>query len=786
MINNHKLNFFNKLAFLNDLASKGVSTLPNEISLFLMRELEIKSVVLLSELNENNFSVIGRTASAERVFDLGELFKIKNYSTISQEKKFNDTFVTNCEIDFTSLDNNLQAIAFGYKNNSTGIILLSHKILPVEEDQKKYFSIAEIISQLLTNWKNSGGIVKSSSNLQFTDLVFKSSKGFRKISANINGFISNLKKEKISDNALKYLDNINENNQFLFNSFGDMIDLTKFEQENFILNSSKSNIEKLINRVIDNYKKNDCTEINFNVDNQITKYIEIDENIFTSILQSLITTTCIVSENKQITISSKLSSSNKVYFSISTIAPQICLSNTQNLKEPFVLTDLLDKAFPQISGLSLTLVKKYIELINGSFKITTESQDIFKFLISFKTNSKPKDKVNIDSSTNLLAPKNKILIIESDQASSILLQKHLSKWNYKTEFVNSGTKALSLLNKEKYIAIILDIDHENENSLKLLQKIKNTNSTRNIPVIVFSIEPEKEQIFLMGSVDYMVKPINYNNLVEILTSYKLRRDSNVLCVDDDKPTLKLVEQAIKTAGFNVTAESQPELVIDIIENLDLDLAIIDLDMPKLNGVELIKQIKSIQKFAKLPIIIYTGKEDYEDDLANFEGMFDELLNKKSTSFNELEKVISEMITSYEETKTLNEKSIDTNSPNILMAEDYKHSQIIVTRLLKKNGFENITVVENGKEALDICEQEKIDIILMDMQMPVMNGFEATGKIRELDGYEDTPIIALTAFAMKGDREKCLEAGATDYIAKPIDSKEFIEKVKYYAQQKVES
>lgn len=207
-------------------------------------------------------------------------------------------------------------------------------------------------------------------------------------------------------------------------------------------------------------------------------------------------------------------------------------------------------------------------------------------------------------------------------------------------------------------------------------------------------------------------------------------------------------------------------------------------MPKLNGFELIRQIKAEQKFTNLPIIIYTGKEDYQEDLEKIDGLFVELLEKKSTSFNELEKAISEMINSYEKTNPVSEQTSESNSPKILMAEDYKHSQIIVTRLLKKNGFENITVVENGKEALDICKQEKVDIILMDMQMPVMNGFEATGHIRDIEGYEETPIIALTAFAMKGDREKCLEAGATDYIAKPIDSKEFIEKVKYYSQQKV--
>ena len=119
-----------------------------------------------------------------------------------------------------------------------------------------------------------------------------------------------------------------------------------------------------------------------------------------------------------------------------------------------------------------------------------------------------------------------------------------------------------------------------------------------------------------------------------------------------------------------------------------------------------------------------------------------------------------------------------------MVEDYKHSQIIVTRLLKKNNFESIVVVENGAEALDQVKKQKFNLILMDMQMPVMNGFEATEKIRQLKEYKDTPIIALTAFAMKGDREKCIDAGATDYIPKPIDSHEFIEKVKYYTDSKV--
>jgi CheY-like chemotaxis protein len=289
----------------------------------------------------------------------------------------------------------------------------------------------------------------------------------------------------------------------------------------------------------------------------------------------------------------------------------------------------------------------------------------------------------------------------------------------------------------------------------------------------------------MGAMEYFSKPINYNHLVEVLTSYKLRKNSTVLCVDDDIPTLNLVAQAISTAGFQPLAEHVSAKVMDLIKDKDIDLAIIDLDMPHPNGFELIKMIKSEDKFKNLPIIIYTGKEDFAQDLEQIDGLFDELLSKKSTNIENLADTIRSMINRYEEPKTIEEikEEEDDDTVKILFAEDYKHSQIIVTRLLKKNGFEDIVVVENGEEALKAAREEHFDIILMDMQMPIMNGFEAIEKIRQIPEYKDTPIISLTAFAMKGDREKCLDAGATDYIPKPIDSKEFIEKIKFYAQMK---
>jgi CheY-like chemotaxis protein len=186
------------------------------------------------------------------------------------------------------------------------------------------------------------------------------------------------------------------------------------------------------------------------------------------------------------------------------------------------------------------------------------------------------------------------------------------------------------------------------------------------------------------------------------------------------------------------------------------------------------------KFKNLPIIIFTGKDDYKEELKNVNGLFENLLEKKSTKIEQLVEHINTVINRLEKPPSVEEvTNKDDDVIKIMLAEDYKHSQIIVTRLLKKNNFENVVVVENGLEAFNLAKKEKFDVILMDMQMPIMNGFEATAKIRELPEYMETPIIALTAFAMKGDKEKCLNAGATDYIPKPIDSKEFIKKIKQY-------
>jgi len=453
-------------------------------------------------------------------------------------------------------------------------------------------------------------------------------------------------------------------------------------------------------------------------------------------------------------------------------------SKIKDFFSPSSIRELTNKKLSDITILTLALTKKYINLLGGEIEIISSLNKgtIISFYIKSDVVSSVEEKI---SSLPKIDGKNKVLVIEDDYATSKLLSNYLHKWGYEPYVVNTGNKALQILQREDFLSIITDTILPDISGLELLEKIRENKKTKNIPVIVCSVEADEQKAFLMGAVEYFQKPIRYKDLVEVLNSYKLRKNSNILCVDDDVPTLNLIKEAIQNSGYNAIAESVPTKVMGLIENIDLDLAIIDLEMPELNGYELIKLLKSNPRYTNLPVIIYTGKTNYEEELYKVEGLFTDLLNKKSSNIEDLAETINAMIYRYEEPTPSDVAAEQEEYPKILLVEDYKHSQIIVTRLLKKNNFNSVVVVENGAEALEEVKKQKYDLILMDMQMPVMNGFEATEKIRNLPEYKNTPIISLTAFAMKGDKEKCLAAGATDYIPKPIDSIEFIEKVKFY-------
>jgi CheY-like chemotaxis protein/signal transduction histidine kinase len=769
-----------KLNILFDLAKKGSDEFPDEVCNFLLSNLQIDTAVIFNVNTDNSISVLGKTINAKRNLVKGTSFTCDNCKLLTTNENDQAEVSPNCKVQISEFMLYESCSLLRVSPSIKFLVRIAKKNPFAKTDNDSFDSIVRLLNPYVILWiQNSGNntVITSSS---FTKIVSDTTTELRATANSLIGFINTLTEDgNIANN--EYAVASKRNTQSILLNLNDLTELIKVESKNLIKNSKNIVLSSLIEETVSLFKNNINNQrvvFSFAVDEALKKPINLDEQKLRYILINLLYVSSTLTEFGEISVKANVLSKNIIRIVIEDNGKGLETDVLNNFFEPFKVSKLDEFKNSSVTGLSLTLVKKFVNFLGGEISATSEIGKGNSFTFTFNGEVMS----SLESTLSQLpkpTSKNKVLVIEDDYATSKLLSNYLNKWGYDPTIVSTEQQAMALIEKESLLAVILDIELPNANGLELLKKIHDHPNTKNVPVIVCSIEPEQQKAFMMGAVEYFIKPINYNYLVEVLTSYKLRKDSNILCVDDDFPTLNLVKQAIESAGFNAIAENVSANVMENIRDKSIDLAIVDLDMPTPNGFELIKLIKSEKRFAHLPIIIYTGKENYKDDLYKIEGLFEELLDKRATNMEDLADTISAMINRYDVPPPQEEVISKKGGIKILLAEDYKHSQIIVTRLLKKNSFEEIVVVENGEEAYKFAQKEKFDLILMDMQMPIMNGFEATEKIRQMPDYKNTPIIALTAFAMKGDREKCLEAGATDYIPKPIDSKEFIDKVKYY-------
>lgn len=777
-----KINFISNYNDLVQYALSAAKEFPDSLCEYLVNEFEFEAAVLV-KIRDNRFEYLGKSTASKKSLNYKSDL-VCNFCSALNNPPTETKFETNpaCEFSASDVVLNEGCLHLSITDDEKVLIKIAKKSEFTHIEKDNLVVIGNTIKNLLRLWMGKKGGLSSS----VSEIIGSIGPELRTPVNSVLGFASLLNEESLSQSQLDYLSTLKENAYELLSLINDLIDLAKIETFKSSPEISQINIKHFFGEIFKLFEDKDYrnrVEIISNIDKGLPESINASPQKLQYIITNLITNSLRLTEIGKITVSVFSPEKNLLGIRISDTGIGIPSDKLKDIYNPFSLVDQYLNTVGSTTGLGMTLIKRYVDFLNGELNVTSTIGKGTTFNLTI-----PVEEIAIIEKQISALPKadftNKVLVVEDDYATSKLLSNYLHKWGYEPTIVNSGKQTLKLLQKERFLAILMDIILPDANGLELLQQIRGIKNAKSTPVIICSVEAEEQKAFLMGAVEYFVKPINYKYLIEVLTNYRLRKDSNILLVDDDVPSLNLLKETVERIGFKAIALSDSTQVMDSIRNIHLDLAIIDLDMPEIDGVALIEEIKSTEQFKNLPVIIYTGKENFENDINRIDGLFENLLQKSSTSIENLQDIINEMINRYEQPSSPDDIQEKKDSVKILLVEDYKHSQIIVTRLLKKNDFDSIVVVENGQEALDAVRQQRYDLILMDMQMPVMNGFEATRRIRELEDYKDTPIVALTAFAMKGDREKCLDAGATDYIPKPIDSQEFIQKVRYYTEQKL--
>jgi len=389
-----------------------------------------------------------------------------------------------------------------------------------------------------------------------------------------------------------------------------------------------------------------------------------------------------------------------------------------------------------------------------------------------------------------------ILVIEDDQAFAGILCDLARELHFRCLMATSAGEGLALAEQFLPSAIVLDVHLPDHSGLSVLEHLKGHAATRHIPVHVISISDYTQQALEMGAIGYALKPVMREQLVSAFRKLERKLEQNVrrvLVVEDVAAQRESIDRLLRTEGVEVVAVGTGSEALSQLREATFDCVVLDLSLPDMSGYELLDKMASGEAFSFPPVIVYTGRTLTREEESRLRRYASTIIVKGARSPERLldevtlflHQVESRLPREHQQMlRKLRNREKALEGRNILVVEDDVRNIFALSSVLEPKGAK-VHIARNGKEALEVLERAlhepdaAVDLVLMDIMMPEMDGVTATREIRKRPEWKNLPIIALTAKAMPDDRATCLEAGANDYIAKPIDIDKLVSLIKVW-------
>ncbi|MGA7937199.1 MAG: response regulator [Kovacikia sp.] len=387
-----------------------------------------------------------------------------------------------------------------------------------------------------------------------------------------------------------------------------------------------------------------------------------------------------------------------------------------------------------------------------------------------------------------------LLIIEDDPNFARILLEMARQRGFKGLAATHGDGGLAMARRFKPTAIMLDINLPIMDGWQILDRLKHDPNTRHIPIHVMSVGEGKQRSLQQGAIAYLQKPISSDALLTALTDMKAFIDrpvKNLLIVEDDSLQRRSLIELIGNGDVISTAVGTGAEALEVLQSTRFDCMVLDLGLPDMSGFELIEQIKLQPNLGYLPIVVYTGKDLSHREETELRRISDTIIVKGVRSperlLDETALFLHRVQASMPPPKRVMLDQIRQSDPVLagkkaLILDDDVRNIFALTSLLERYQV-HVLYAENGRDGISVLQNNPdIDVVLMDVMMPEMDGYETTHAIRQIQQFSNLPIIALTAKAMQGDREKCIEAGASDYITKPVDTEQLLSLLRVWLYQ----
>ena len=409
----------------------------------------------------------------------------------------------------------------------------------------------------------------------------------------------------------------------------------------------------------------------------------------------------------------------------------------------------------------------------------------------------PRAAVHIeDDRGHLRAGARLILVIEDDVRFAAILRDLAREMDFQCVLCQSAREGLDAAVHYRPSAILLDMLLPGYSGLGVLDQLKRNPRTRHIPVHVLSVADYTQEALHLGAVGYDLKPVKRTRLVEALQRLEAKFSQSVrhvLVVEDDQRQRESIHHLLSNGHVEITGVENATDALAALASKTFDCMIMDLNLPDFSGYELLEKM-AVQEGASFPpVIIYTGRMLTPDEEQKLQRYSKSIIIKDARSPERLLDEVTLFLHQVESTlptdiqrmlKLARDRDTVFEGRRILVVEDDVRNVFALTSVLEPRGA-TIALARNGRAALEMLarsqetESQHIDLVLMDIMMPEMDGYTALREIRKQPVWSKLPIIALTAKAMRDDQEKCLAAGANDYIAKPLDVEKLLSLVRVW-------
>ncbi len=619
-------------------------------------------------------------------------------------------------------------------------------------------------------------------------------------------------KGNLNEEQIKFAQSIYSAGNDLLNLINDILDISKVEAGKLELSPENITVGKLVDSLKNTFEPlAGQKKLNFevHVDAATPASIYTDRQRVEQILKNLLSNAIKFTESGTVSLSVAEQAGGYVSFKVRDSGIGIREDQQQIIFDAFRQADGTTSRRYGGTGLGLSISRDLTTLLGGS--ITVESAEgkgsTFTLLLPYNW-SKPQAQVPptlaappampasvaapaiskplpvslpaFADDRHLPLKRRLVLVIEDDSTFAQILYDLAHELQFSCLVAHSAEDGFALASQFVPQAILLDMGLPDQSGLSVLQRLKENAQTRHIPVHVISGQDRSAAALQMGAIGYATKPTTREQLKEVFKKLEdklTQKVKKVLLVEDDDLQRQSVTHLISDDDVEITAVATGTEALALLSNTIFDCMIIDLKLPDIQGSELLQRMSTEDICSFPPVIVYTGRNltrDEEADLLKYSRSIiikgarsPERLLDEVTLF--LHKVESELSAERQTMlKTARSRDRVFEGRKILLVDDDVRNIFALTSALEQKGVQ-VEIGRNGFEAISkLDEVSDIDLVLMDVMMPGMDGLEATRRIRKDPRFQKLPIIAVTAKAMKDDQEQCLKAGTNDYLAKPID------------------